>query len=209
MIPPCRGRDVRVEAARVDADADRQPAVLGLARDRLDLVGFADVAGIEAEGLDTRFDRREREPVLEVDVRDDRHGRARHDLGETLGRLLLVARAPHDVATRRRERVDLRERAVDVGGLRRGHRLHRHGRVAADQDGADGNLAGGAAGLHTVRLGPGPECPRARAVEIRCRRPRPQGQEPPIASRTSSRIVESANARNSTMNTVVTGTSLR
>ena len=41
-------RDVGVETAGVDADADRQAAVLGLACDRFDLLGLADVAGVES-----------------------------------------------------------------------------------------------------------------------------------------------------------------
>ena len=141
-----RGRDQRlgrrpavalhqlgVEAARVDADADRQPAVLRLLGDELDVLGLADVAGVEAQGVHAGLDRGEREAVLEVDVGDDRHRRAGHDLRQALGRLLLVARAAHDVGAGRGQRVDLRERAVDVGRLRRGHRLHRDRRAAADR----------------------------------------------------------------------------
>ena len=95
-------RRCRVEAAGVHADADRQAAVLRLARDELDVLGLADVAGVEPQPLDAGLHRGEREPVLEVDVGDDRHRRAGHDLREPLGRGLLVARAAHDVAARRR-----------------------------------------------------------------------------------------------------------
>ena len=45
---------------------------------------------------------------------------------------LLVARAAHDVAARAGQGVDLRERAVDVGRLRRGHRLDRDRRITTD-----------------------------------------------------------------------------
>ena len=100
----------------------------------LDVLGLADVAGVEAQALHAGFHRGERELVLEVDVGDDRHRRAGHDLREPLGGRLLVAGAAHDVAARGGERVDLRERAVDVGRLGGGHRLHRHRRVAADRD---------------------------------------------------------------------------
>ena len=132
--------DVGVEAPGVHADADRQPTVLGLAGDDLDLVGLADVAGIQPQALHAGFHRRERELVLEVDVGDQRHRRARHDARQSLGRRFLVARAAHDVAPGGRERVDLRERAVDVGRLRGGHRLHRHRRAAAHRDVADVDL---------------------------------------------------------------------
>ncbi len=124
--------DVGVERSRVDPDADRETAVLRLARHDLDVIGLADVARVEAQPGDARLHRRQRELVLEVDVGDERHRRPGHDLRQPLGRLFLVARAAHDVGTGAGERVDLRERAVDVGGLGGGHRLHRHGRAAAD-----------------------------------------------------------------------------
>ncbi len=69
-------------------------------------------------------------------------GERGHDLRERLGGLLLVARATHDVAARGGERVDLGERAVDVGGLGRRHRLDRDRRVATDGNPADHHLAG-------------------------------------------------------------------
>ena len=59
---------------------------------------------------------------------------------EPLGGGFLVAGAPHDVAPCRRERVDLRERAVDVGGLGGGHRLHRHRRGATHRHVTDVDL---------------------------------------------------------------------
>ena len=102
--------------------------------------GLRMLPGLSRSALHAGLHRRERELVLEVDVGDDRHRRARHDLREALGRRLLVAGAAHDVAPRRGERVDLRERAVDVGGLGGGHRLHRHRRVATDRDVADVDL---------------------------------------------------------------------
>ena len=63
----------RVEGASVDADADRHAAVLALAGDQLDLFGFAEVARVEAEALDSGFERGERHLDVEVDVGDDRH----------------------------------------------------------------------------------------------------------------------------------------
>jgi len=137
--------DVGVEAAGVDADADRDAAVLGLLRDELDLLGLADVAGVESQRLHARLHRGQRELVLEVDVGDERNRRAGHDLREPFGRGLLVTGTAHDVAAGAGQRVDLRQRAVDVGRLGRRHRLHRNRRSAPDGDGADLDLAGVAA----------------------------------------------------------------
>ena len=65
-----------------------------------------------------------------------------HDVGEALGRLGLVARATDDVAAGTGQRVDLSERALDVGRLGRRHRLDADGRIAADGDLPDLDLAG-------------------------------------------------------------------
>ena len=74
-----------------------------------------------------------------------------------IGRFFLVARAAHDVAARGGERVDLRERAVDVGGLGGGHRLHRDRRVAADRDRADHDLPGVPPFAHAAQATSRPE----------------------------------------------------
>ena len=126
-------------------------AVAGLGGDGLDVLGPADVAGVEAQAVHAGLHRGERHPVLVVDVGDDRDRRAGHDLGQALGRLGLVAGAAHDVAAGRGEGVDLLQRALDVGRLGDRHRLHRDRRAAADGDLADVDLAGRAPALATVQ----------------------------------------------------------
>ena len=133
VMPPCRSAMSGSSEPAFTPMRIGRPRSLASLRDELDVLGLADVAGVEPQRLHARFHRRERELVLEVDVGDDRHRRAGHDLRQALGRVLLVARAAHDVAAGGGERVDLRERAVDVGGLRGGHRLHRDRRAAADR----------------------------------------------------------------------------
>ena len=142
----------RIERTRVHADTDGNAARFGLGRDELDVLGLADVARIQAQRLHAGLERAERELVLEVDVGDDRHRRTRHDLRQPLGRFLFVARAADDVAAGRGQRVDLRQRAVDVGRLRGGHRLDRDRCVAADGDPADHHLAGLPTRSHPVSL---------------------------------------------------------
>src|ERR1039458_7478944 len=138
--------DVGVQAAGVHADAYRYAAVTRLRGHQLDLFGFAQVAGIEAQPLDAGLEGGERHLDVEVDVRDDGHRRTRHDLGQTLGCRHFVAGAAHDVGAFGRQGVDLLERAFHVGRFRRRHRLDGDGRVAADLYGTDGNLAGLSAG---------------------------------------------------------------
>jgi len=132
----------RIERATVHADADRHAAVARLAGDRLDVLGLADVAGVEAQTVHAGLERGERHLVLMVDVGDDRDRRTRHDLRQTLGRLFFIARAADDVATGSGERIDLLQGAFDVGGLGDGHRLHADRRVAANCDFPDVDLAG-------------------------------------------------------------------
>ena len=138
--------DIGVQAAGVHADADRHAAVLRLGGDELDLLGLAQVAGVESQTLHAGLEGRERHLDVEVDVGHDRHRRARDDLGESFGGRDLVARAAHDVGALGGQRVDLLQRALDVGRLGRRHRLDRDRSVAADLDGTDGDLAGLATG---------------------------------------------------------------
>ena len=136
-----------VEAAGVDADPDRGAVVLGGPGDLLDLVvELADVARVDPDGGAARLDGGEDVLRLEVDVGDHRDLGVLRDLGQRVGVVLARARDPDDVAAGRGQLGDLLERGVDVGGQRRGHRLHRDRGLAADPDLADLDLAGLAAG---------------------------------------------------------------
>jgi hypothetical protein len=88
-----------------------------------------------------------------VDVGHERHRRARHDAGEPLGRFDLVAGAADDVGPRCVEGVDLRQGAVDVGGLRDRHRLHGDRRATAHHHRVDGVGEGDLPGWPTIELG--------------------------------------------------------
>ena len=105
------------------------------------MLGLADVAGVQTQALHAGLDRGQGHAVLVVDVGDDRHRRSGDDAGQSLGRLGLVAGAAHDVGPRRSQRVDLLQRALDIGRLRDRHRLHADGGVTADGHGADVDLA--------------------------------------------------------------------
>ena len=165
---PVLGGDIGVERTSIDADADWHASVLGLGGDRPDLVRLAQVAGVQSQTLNPCLERGIGHLLVEVNVGDDRHRRARHDVGQALCGSLLVAGAAHDVGPRRRKLVDLLEGPFDVSGLGRRHGLDRHRRIAADLDRADLDLT----------------CCSARAQELLgglhgsilpCRRPRPTG----------------------------------
>jgi hypothetical protein len=124
----------RIERSAVDADANGDLAVTRFRGDRFDVLGLADVARVEAKTLHPGLHRCQCHPVLMVDVGDDRDRRTRHDLGETLRGLLLVAGAPNDVATSSRQCVDLLKRALDVCRLGDRHGLDGDRRATADRD---------------------------------------------------------------------------
>ena len=135
--------EIRVQRSGVHADADRDAAVLGLGRDELDLLRLAQVARVEAQALHAGLERGERHLEVEVDVGDDRHRRAGHDVGQPLGGLLLVAGAAHDVGAggrpARRSAASVPSTSavlvvvIDCTEI---------GASAADGDGADVDLAG-------------------------------------------------------------------
>ena len=138
--------EILVQRAGVDPDTDRHSAVLGLTGNRFDLVFLADIAGVEPKPLDTRLECGQGEPVLVVDVGDDRDRRSGDDLGQALCRLYLIASDADDVGAGPRQRIHLGQGAVDVGGLRGGHRLNRDGRIAPDSDVSDMEFAGSCGG---------------------------------------------------------------
>ena len=141
-VAACRGRGASEPAfTPMRMGTPRSRASAG---DLLDLGLLAQVARVEPQALDAGLQGGERHLVVEVDVGHDRHRRARHDLGQALGRRLLVAGAADDVGPGGRQRVDLGQGALDVGRLGGGHRLDRDRRAAADGHAADVDLAGAA-----------------------------------------------------------------
>ncbi len=121
-----------MQRSRVHADANWNAAVTRFAGDEFDFGGLSQVPRIESKTVHACFERREGHLDVEVNVSDDGHRRARHDLGESFGRSLIIARATNDVGAVSGERVNLLERSFDVSGLRRRHRLHRNWCVAPD-----------------------------------------------------------------------------
>ena len=79
---------------------------------------------------------------MKVDISHDRDGRTGNDMGQRLGRLRFVARAPNDVASVGGQRIDLSEGRLDIRRFRGRHRLHRNGRVTSDRNRAHLDLAG-------------------------------------------------------------------
>ena len=132
------------------------PVAFAARDDLLDLVGAADVAGVDPHRRDALLDRLQGQARVEVDVRDDRHRRKADDLPERFGVLGLRNGDADDLAAGARQRGDLRGRRGDVVRLRRRHRLDDRRRAAPDLDAADGYRAFAGHGFR-VPGGPGIE----------------------------------------------------
>ena len=94
------------------------PAAFAARDDELDLVGAADVAGVDPDGGDALLDRLQRQAGVEVDVGDHRDRREADDPAERLGVLGLRDGDADDLAAGGGERGDLRGRGGDVVRLR-------------------------------------------------------------------------------------------
>ncbi len=105
------------------------------------MIFFAYVSRVQSQTLDTGLHGGEGQPVLIVNVSDDRNGAAGDDLGEALGRLDVVAGDANDICTRTRQGVDLGEGSIYVGSLGSGHRLDRDWSAATNGNITDVELA--------------------------------------------------------------------
>ena len=78
------------ERAHVDADANRNFARFGGGDHFGDFLGIANVARVQAQLRNARFDRRQRHLMIEMNVGDDRHRRTMHDRRQSrrVGRIL-------------------------------------------------------------------------------------------------------------------------
>ena len=135
-------QEVLLEGAAVHADADGHLALTGRPRHFTHFVRSAYVAGIEPETVDPGPQGTQGEPVIEVNVRDERNGYGVFYPRKLLHRFLIRHRDPHDLTPRLLEAFDLGHRGPPVAGVRIGHGLHHHRSIPADGHVADVDLPG-------------------------------------------------------------------
>ena len=75
-----------------------------------------------------------------MNIRNDRNRRTRHNHGQSLSSLHIVARDSDDISARRRDGVDLSQRTIDVSCLGGGHRLDGDWRPATNRHRTNMNL---------------------------------------------------------------------
>ena len=132
---------ILLEAAGIDADADRAAIGLGRVDHFVDAVGRSDVARIDAQARRAGVRGFQRAFVVEMDVRDDRYLGGADDLLERGGAGDIGAGDADDVDARILAAADLVDRRLHVVGRGVGHGLDGDGRIAADGDVADHDLA--------------------------------------------------------------------
>ena len=128
------------QTAAVDTDTDGDAALPAGLGHLADIVRLADVAGVDADLVHAGLRRREREPIVKMNVGHDRDGRGVYDLGQGVRRGLIRHGEADDLAPGVMQPGDLLDGRARVRSVRVAHRLHRDRRAAADGDGADMDL---------------------------------------------------------------------
>jgi len=125
----------------VDADADRNPAITGSIHHCAHTVFATDVARVDAQAIDAQFGHAQSDPVVEVDVGNQRHLDQLLDAAEGFGGIHIRYGNPHDVDAGGFQTVDLGDGGSDIVGVAVGHALYRDGGVATHRHRADPDLA--------------------------------------------------------------------
>ena len=121
------------EGAAVDAHADRDAACFRRVHHGLDPVAVADVARIDAYLIRAALDGRQCQPVVEMNVRDQRNMDLLPDLRNSFRRGRIRHRHADNIAPRPLQRQYLRHSSAHIRCGRAGHGLHRYGAAAADE----------------------------------------------------------------------------
>ena len=123
--------DTLFDRTGIDTDADRNFLFAAHGRDGFYAVIAADVAGIDADGVDAPLCARQGILVVEVDIRDQGDRNLFLDPVHRLCRGLIRNGNADDLASGGLQRVDLLHSGADIVGLGIAHGLNRHWGTAA------------------------------------------------------------------------------
>jgi len=124
----------------------------GGVRQNVHMALAADIAGIDAQGGQPRFQRGHGQPVVEVDIRDQGERGTFIDETQRGGRSVVRHGQPGDLAAGVGQGAELAQRGVRVTGIGVGHALYEYGMSAAQRQGADFQNTGMIAVGHVVML---------------------------------------------------------
>ena len=125
---------------RVDADANRNVLCPARLRNRLDALFRADIARIDTNGADASLGRGECQPIIKMNIRDDRNRRMRTDGFHRLCGSHIRYRTANNMTACGRQPLNLRQRCLCIARIGIGHRLHGNRCSAADRHISDKNL---------------------------------------------------------------------
>ena len=135
-------QDVLFQAAGVDPHADGDIVLLAALHHLAHPVLVADVAGVDAHLVHPGRHRFQRQPVVEVDIRHNRHTYRLLEVLDQRHRLQIGDGRADDLAARRLQTLCLLDACRKVLGRRVEHRLDGDRRAAAHLHLADQNLSG-------------------------------------------------------------------
>ena len=105
-----------IQTSAVHTDADGDVLLLARVHNRAHAPGIADIARIDTDFAGAGLSRGDGEAVIKMDIGHQRQRRRGADLPERACRIHIGNRQTRDLAARRCKRIDLRERAPDIGG---------------------------------------------------------------------------------------------
>ena len=125
---------VAFQGTAIDANAHGAAIDLRRSNHFADPGHGTDIARVDTEARRARFGGLDRTPVMKMDVRHDRHGTLRNDLGKCPCRVLAWAGNPDNIRPGLRASADLRDRRACIRRRCVGHGLHGDRRAASDLD---------------------------------------------------------------------------
>ena len=133
---------VLFQGARVHPDTDRNITIPCRVDHRLNAIFPANIAGIDAQAIDTVLGDLQRDLVIEMNIRHQGNLHLTTNLPKGACRIHGGHGNPYDVGACRLQPLDLGNRGCHVTGLGVGHALHGNRRVAAYGHGAHHDLPG-------------------------------------------------------------------
>ena len=148
-----------LERAGIDTDPHRTAMVACRADHFADPVSAPDIARVDPQTGRTGGGGLNGTAIVKMNIGNDRHRACRTDVMERAGAVLVWTGYTNNIGTGFRCRLDLRQRAGNVGRQRVGHRLHRYRRIATNRNRSDHDLSAlppfdGSVGA--IRVGHGP-----------------------------------------------------